>query len=120
MKEFICIVCPRGCRLRVDSDLYEPTVSGNACPRGKDYAIAEYTNPTRTVTFNIRVEGGERPVVSARTARPVAVVKVLPMARLSKKISVKAPIKAGQTLVASLLGEKIIATSAVAKADTDL
>lgn len=118
MKEFTCIVCPRGCRLTVDSDLYEPIVSGNACPRGRDYAVSEYTNPTRTVTFNIRVEGGDRPVVSVKSVRPVAVVKVLPMARLAKKLTVKAPIRIGQVVIASLLGERIIATSAVAKAET--
>ena len=71
MKEFTCIMCPRGCRLTADSDLYELTVSGNACERGREYAESEYSNPVRTVTFNVGVSGGERRVVSARTARPV-------------------------------------------------
>ena len=69
MKEFTCIMCPRGCRLTADSDLYELTVSGNACERGREYAESEYSNPVRTVTFNVGVSGGERRVVSA-AARP--------------------------------------------------
>ena len=42
MKELTCIVCPRGCRLKVDDNM---EVSGNACPRGKIYAINELTHP---------------------------------------------------------------------------
>lgn len=117
MKEFVCIVCPRGCKLRVDSDLYETAVSGNACARGKEYAIAEYTNPTRSVTVNIRVRGGTRRVVSAKTERPVSLAKVLPLARLAGKLTVDAPVKAGDVISNSLLGEKIVATSSVAKAE---
>ena len=34
MKEFICIVCPKGCRLKVDD---EGNVTGNTCIRGEKY-----------------------------------------------------------------------------------
>jgi len=102
----------------VDSDLYETAVSGNACARGREYALAEYTNPTRSVTFNVRVSGGECRVVSAKTARRVPLAKVLPLARLVKKLTVAAPVNAGDVISNSLLGEKIIATSSVAKAET--
>lgn len=117
MKEFTCIMCPRGCRLTADSDLYELTVSGNACERGREYAESEYSNPVRIVTFNVGVSGGERRVVSARTARPVPLSKVLPVARLARRMTVFAPVSAGDVLFPSLLGEKIIATSSVAKAE---
>ena len=33
MKELICIVCPKGCHLRVDED-NGYAVTGNGCPRG--------------------------------------------------------------------------------------
>ena len=46
MKEFTCIICPRGCLLKVDDNM---NVTGNTCPRGKDYAISELTNPVRTI-----------------------------------------------------------------------
>ncbi|MBQ7226769.1 MAG: DUF1667 domain-containing protein [Clostridia bacterium] len=119
MKEYTCILCPKSCRLTVDRDLYELTVSGNECERGKDYAIAEFTNPVRIATFNVAVEKGERAVVSVKTANPVMLAKVLPLARLIKKLKVTAPITCGQTLFSSLLGEKIIATANVAKAVKD-
>ena len=46
-------------------------------------------------------------------------MKVLPMARLARKLTVNAPVRAGQTLFASLLGERIIATASVAKVEKD-
>lgn len=117
MKEMTCAACPKGCKLRVDSDLYEVSVSGNECAVGRDYAVGEYTNPVRTATFNVRVRGGSAAVVSAITARPISLVKILPASRLLKKLYVDAPIKEGQILFSSLLGEKIIATSSVGKVE---
>lgn len=119
MKEIICAACNKGCRLSVDSDLYEVSVSGNECALGRDYAVSEYTNPVRTATFNVRVRGGAAAVVSAKTDRPVSLAKILPASRLLKKLYVDAPISEGQVLFSSLLGEKIIATSSVEKADNN-
>ena len=34
-----CIVCPRGCTLTVTGEGDSLTVSGNSCPKGKQYAI---------------------------------------------------------------------------------
>ena len=36
MKELVCIVCPRGCRLKGDEE-NGYAVSGNSCPRGEVY-----------------------------------------------------------------------------------
>ena len=47
MKEFICIECPKGCRLKVDDEM---NVTGNTCIRGKTYAINELTCPKRVIT----------------------------------------------------------------------
>ena len=53
MKEFVCIECPKGCRLTIDDDL---NVTGNTCPRGKTYAINEVTCPKRIVTSLIKTK----------------------------------------------------------------
>ena len=50
MKEFICIECPKGCRLTIDENL---NVTGNTCLRGKQYAINEVTCPKRIVTSTV-------------------------------------------------------------------
>ena len=60
-RELICIGCPMGCRLSLESDPLAPKgyrVAGCGCPRGEDYAIKEVTAPTRMLTSTVRIEGG--------------------------------------------------------------
>ena len=52
-KEFVCIVCPRGCSLSIDLETLE--VTGNTCKRGYDYAVSELTHPTRMITSTCKV-----------------------------------------------------------------
>ena len=44
-KEMICIVCPVGCHISVNTETYE--VKGNACPRGAVYGKEELTAPVK-------------------------------------------------------------------------
>ena len=54
-RELTCIVCPIGCQLSVTLENGVVTeVIGNTCPRGKQYAIDECTNPVRTITTTAR------------------------------------------------------------------
>ena len=70
MKELICIVCPKGCRLRVDeNDGYK--VTGNTCPRGEEYGKMELTNPTRTITSTVAVRGAAHPRCPVKTTKPI-------------------------------------------------
>ena len=57
MTELICIVCPKGCHLKVDEE-NGYAVTGNSCEKGAAYGKKELTNPTRVVTSTVRVEGG--------------------------------------------------------------
>ena len=43
MKELICIVCPKGCHLKVDEE-NGWAVSGNSCPKGAEYGRTELQN----------------------------------------------------------------------------
>ncbi len=67
MRELTCIGCPIGCALRVEVKGEEITVSGNTCPRGEKYARAEVTNPVRTLTSTVALEGGSIARVPVRT-----------------------------------------------------
>ena len=60
MKELTCIVCPRGCRLRID-ETRDFLVMGNSCERGIDYAKAEITSPVRTLTSTVKIVGACHP-----------------------------------------------------------
>ena len=70
-RDMTCIICPRGCALKVEINSDNITVTGNGCPKGKQYAIDECTNPTRTVTSSVRVENREDTMVSVKTENPV-------------------------------------------------
>ena len=45
MKDLICIMCPKGCHLKVDEE-HGYTVTGNRCPRGAEYGHNELKIPT--------------------------------------------------------------------------
>ncbi len=57
IKELICICCPKGCHLRVDT-ANDYAVTGNACPNGAAYGKEELTHPTRIITSTVRITGG--------------------------------------------------------------
>ena len=73
----ICINCPLGCHLTIEKheDIIE--VSGNTCPRGKQYAINELTNPTRTLTTTIRIKMQSMNVCQSYQANPYQKTKYL-------------------------------------------
>ncbi|MBQ6730942.1 MAG: DUF1667 domain-containing protein [Bacilli bacterium] len=101
MKELTCIVCPRGCRLKVDDNM---EVTGNTCPRGKIYAINELTHPTRTITSSVRVSNRPYTLVSVKTDKPVPKDKMFEVMKEIDKISVEAPTRIGQIVLANVLG----------------
>ena len=101
MKELTCIVCPRGCRLKVDDNM---VVTGNSCPRGEKYAINELTNPTRTITSSIRVNNRPYTLVSVKTDKPVPKDKMFDVMKEIDKLSIDAPTRIGQVVLTNVLG----------------
>ena len=101
MKELTCIVCPRGCRLKVDDNM---EVTGNACPRGKMYAINELTNPTRTITSSIRVSNRDDLLVSVKTSGAIPKGKIFEVMEEINKLSAKAPTHIGDVVKKDILG----------------
>ncbi len=117
MKEMICTCCPMGCRLTVDdSDLNDIRVSGNTCPRGAKYGKDEVTCPKRMVTSVVRVEGGEVAMLSVKTRESIEKSRIFDALALLKGVTVKAPVKIGDVVVADVLGTGVdfIATKDVA------
>ena len=70
IKELICICCPKGCHLRVDT-ANDYAVTGNACPNGAAYGKEELTHPTRIITSTVRITGGLYPRCPVKTAQAV-------------------------------------------------
>lgn len=101
MKEFTCIICPRGCRLTIDDN---QNVTGNTCPRGKQYAISEVTNPVRTITSSVRVSNREDTLVSVKTSGPIPKAKIMEVMEEINKLYVSAPTKIGDVVQKDILG----------------
>lgn len=102
-----CIVCPRGCTVTVEQNR---TVTGNGCKRGIDYAIAECTNPTRTVTATVRVANRADTMVSVKTAAPVPKGEMFAVMQKLRAMTVSAPIAIGDVILNDIYGTQIIAT----------
>lgn len=57
-REFTCIVCPNGCRLHTEVENGAVTsVTGNRCPKGRDFAGKECTAPTRSLCTTVKTLG---------------------------------------------------------------
>lgn len=100
MKEFTCIICPRGCRLVVDD---KQNVSGNFCVRGKEYALTEITHPMRTLTSSVRVINRKYTLVSVKTNAPIPKELIFKAMELINKTFVTAPINIGDVVISNLL-----------------
>lgn len=101
MKEFICIVCPRGCHVTVDDDM---NVSGNKCPRGKTYVETELKNPTRILTTTVRTTFNKQPRVSCKTDKPIPKKLIFEAMNIINKIVIDKPLKIGDVIVENILG----------------
>ena len=109
-RDLTCIICPRGCSLSARMDVDTVRVSGNACPRGEQYAIAECTNPQRTVTAVLRVANRCDTMVCVKTEQPIPKENMFDvMAQLHKTV-VNAPINIGDTVIADLYGSRVVVT----------
>ena len=79
------------------------SVTGHTCPRGKEYGIAEMTNPTRMVTGLVRVAGTRRPLpVKTRTAIPKG--KIAEVTNLLANTTVLPPKKIGDLVIENACG----------------
>ena len=104
-RELICIGCPMGCPVTVEMKGTQViSVSGNTCPRGDAYARKEVTNPTRIVTSTVKVEGGSVGMVSVKTKEDIPKDKIFDCVRALKDITVKAPIRIGDVILADAAG----------------
>ena len=114
MKELICITCPRGCHLKVDDNM---NVTGNTCPRGKDYAIAELTHPVRTLTSTVKVFSVDNPRLPVKSNNPLPKELIFKAMEEIDKVSVKTPVHIGDVIIKDICGcgVDIVATKNILK-----
>ncbi|MEG0780844.1 MAG: DUF1667 domain-containing protein [Oscillospiraceae bacterium] len=111
MTELICIVCPKGCHLKVDEE-NNCAVTGNGCPRGAEYGKIELTSPTRVLTSTVRCTGGALPRCPVKTDRPIPKPLMFDAMRVLDGIHLQAPIRSGQIVAENICntGANFVAT----------
>ena len=99
-----CIVCPRGCTLKVafDESGRIADISGNACKRGAAYAEDECTHPRRTVTSTARLVSGG--VISVKTSGTVPKENVFDVMKEINSVRVSDGIKIGDSIIKNVFG----------------
>ena len=111
MKTLTCIVCPKGCTLAVDADKGE--VTGQGCTRGRDYGLAEVTNPTRVLTTTVAIENAIHPRLPVKTSQPIPKGKLLEAMSVIDTLRVSSPVQLGDVIISDFLntGADLVACS---------
>ena len=108
-RELTCIICPRGCGLKVEiEDGKVVSVTGNSCPRGVKYAEDECCNPMRTITSTVRCEDGR--VISVKTDRPIPKDKMFECMKMINSATAHLPIHIGDVIIEDVFGSNVVAT----------
>lgn len=106
MTELTCILCPIGCRIRVDRDGDGLKITGYDCPRGLAYAREEMTAPKRILTAVVKGAGGES-MIPVKTKTAIPKEKIFPAMEEIKAITVSPPVKIGQVIKENLAGSGV-------------
>lgn len=102
-EQLICIQCPLGCALTATlQDGTLQSVTGNTCKRGEEYAKKELTNPTRTLTTSLPLEGGG--MVPVKTASDIPKGKIFDCVHAMQGVTAKRPVQIGDVLIKNLAG----------------
>lgn len=110
-KEYICIVCPKGCHIVVDGD----NISGYTCLRGLNYVKQESIDPRRSLTTTVKVNDKNVRVCPVKSSDTLPKDKLFASMEEINKISVNLPIKLHQVVIKNILntGVDIITTKEI-------
>ncbi len=117
MQELTCIVCPNGCRISVEFKDGDYVFSGNKCVRGIEFARAELTAPTRSVTTTVKTAFSGMPVLPVRTNGEIPKKMIPVLIHALASVVVTQPVGIGETVIEDVLGTgcDVIATSDILK-----
>ncbi|MCX7795290.1 MAG: DUF1667 domain-containing protein [bacterium] len=95
MKILTCIVCPVGCKIKIDEN---GNILGARCDRGLSFVKRELLSPERILTTTIRVDRGIVKVVPVKSTKSIPKERLREIVKKVSTISVKAPIRRGDIL----------------------
>ena len=118
---FTCVVCPNGCDIEAEYEGAEVrSVTGNLCPKGRDYVVQELVDPRRTIATSVCVLGGDQPLASVRLTAPIPKARIFDVMAAVNACALTAPVRIGDVVISNILGldSDVIATKNVEAVDT--
>jgi CxxC motif-containing protein len=104
-KEVICIMCPLGCRIKVQVEGKDVQgVEGERCKKGVKYAQQEVTFPGRILTTTVSTDSPEMPLLPVRSNKALPKEKLIECMKHISKHSVIGSVTLGQTVIKNILG----------------
>ncbi len=104
LKEYTCIMCPRGCDICAQLENEEILfIEGASCQKGTDYVKQELTDPRRNIATSVLVENGTLPIVSVKLDSQIPKNKIFETMEVIKRFKVQAPVMIGQVLIENIL-----------------
>ena len=103
-KKIICITCPKGCEAIVSKKGRSIQSKGEICKKGKAHVVQEFTEPMRTLTSTVLVEGSSSRRLPVRTRGPIPKKDLFRAMDLVFKTRVKPPVEIGKVIIPDLLG----------------
>ncbi|MBM7558669.1 DUF1667 domain-containing protein [Marinitoga litoralis] len=117
VKELTCVRCPLGCKVRIEytEELEVIDVAGNKCPRGREYAIQEISDPHRILVTSVKVKNGKYPLASIKTTEAIPLRLFDEAMRIIEKLEIEAPVKMGDIIIENFLdtGANLIVTRSI-------
>ena len=104
MKELTCIICPNGCSLSIDNEL---NVTGNLCPRGKEFAINEIKDPKRSITSTCKTVFKDIPVIAVRSDSEVKKDDVKKVIEEINKITIDKRLPIGEIIIKNVINSGV-------------
>ena len=117
MKELVCIVCPRGCRMQVAEENGNLTITGNGCKRGAAFAESEWRDPRRTICTTVRTAFPDVPVLPVRVSAEIPKGRIFDVMREINRVTLTTRAGRGEVVLKNVLGlgADVIATSNILK-----
>ena len=118
IEELTCIICPKGCIIRVEKESTTETITAihnAACQRGTAWVTQELLHPVRSVCSSVLVKNGTEPLAGVRTDQPVPKNDIFTVMEAIKSCCITAPVAIGETIIHNPGGIscRIIATRSV-------
>lgn len=101
-KNYICIICPKSCHLKVKPTNQGIEVSGYGCKRGLAHGEKEYLNPSRMLTTTVVVNHPSIKRLPVVSSDEIPKNKMEACLRILYEQKVSIPVKCGDVIVKNI------------------